>query len=117
MKKSKDLAKMSFDFACELFRMRDLFPEEDKTELGIELAKEAVSVSACITTAGQVVFADIKDEFHQKAFSATFRIEVLLNVSRDLNLLETIEEQLQTLKKIRKGLKKIIQARRDEFPY
>ena len=117
MKKSKNLKKVSFDFAYELFKMKDSFPEDEKTFMGMEIVKEAVSVCACISNAVQVDCTDVKEKLLQEAFSATFRIEVLLEISRDLNYLDTVDEQLHTLGKIRTRLEKLIKDIKFQFPY
>jgi hypothetical protein len=116
MKKSNDLTKVAFDFVLTLFRMRDLYPEEEKPGLLMEMVKEAVSICACISTAMKLDDEDVKNELLPTAYSATFRIEVMLEISRDLNWLKKIDKPLHSLEKIRSGLEEIMNERMDEIP-
>jgi len=116
MKKTNDLAKIAFDFALALFRMREIYPEKEKSDLLMEMVKEAVSVCACISAAMELDDEDVKNELLPKAYTATFRIEVMLEIARDLNWLKTIDKPLPTLEKIRNGLQEIMSERTHEFP-
>ncbi len=116
MKKPNDLEQVAYDFALALFRMRDLYPKEEKCGLAMEMVTEAVSVCACISTAMQLNDEDVKNELLLKAFSATFRIEVMLAISRDLNWPKAIDKPLNTLEKIRNGLEEILGTITYEIP-
>jgi hypothetical protein len=117
MKKQKDLAKIALDFAIELSKMRDLFPEEEKSGILMEMMTDAVSTAACISTAQKLDYYEVKNDYLPKAYSATFRIEVMLEVSLALGWLDSIDEPMRSLLKIRKGLKKMITEFKDQCPY
>ena len=86
-------------------------------DLPFEMVKEAVTICSCISTAMQLDNDVVNNEFLPKAFSSTFRIEVMLELSKDLHWLETIDKQIHTLKKIRKAVKKLINERSFGIPY
>jgi hypothetical protein len=117
MKKQKDLAKLALEFAIELSKMRVLFPEEERSGVLMEMRTDAVSAAACISTALKLDYYEVKNDFLPQAYSGTFRIEVLLEVSLALGWLDSIDEPMRRLRKIRSGVKKMIREFKDECPY
>jgi hypothetical protein len=53
-------------------------------------------------------------DFLNKAFSATFRVEIYLLASKDLHFVESIDEPMKSLQKLRKRLDKMLNRSPEE---
>ena len=104
MKKQDKLAEAAFNLSLEIFGLIDLFPEREQELLGAEMLREAVKMAASIKTATSLGDGEARQEYLPKAYSATFMIEVLLEISKSLGYLENIEKQLAVLEQIREGI-------------
>jgi len=114
MKRKDKLVEAALNFAVELHGMSDRFPEQQMELLLFEIIRESISICVCIDMAVMLDDEETKKEYLPKAYSATFRIEVLLEISRELKYLETIDRQLRALEHIRDGVDRRIN-RRESF--
>ena len=73
MKKQTIIEKTALNFALQIFNLVESFPVEEKPLLGFELTREAVKISAGISTFIHLNEIKASFKFLNNAFSATFK--------------------------------------------
>jgi hypothetical protein len=108
MEKQTAIEKAAIKFALQIFRLIDTFPKEEKSPYGSDLAREAVRLSAGVSTYFHLDELIAGFDFLNNSFNATFRVEVYLMASKDLHLVDSIAEPMKSLEKLRKQLDNLL---------
>ena len=114
MQKQSQIEKTALNFALQIFNMLDSFPGEEKSVLGFEMARDAVKVSSGISTFIHLNEMNEGFRFLNEAFSATFRIEVYLLVSKDFGFVKSIEKPIKALKNLQNQLDEMLNREPDQ---
>jgi hypothetical protein len=110
MKKQTEIEKAAINFALQIFKLIESFPKEERSPYGSELAREVVKLSSGISTFFHLNEMIAGFEFLNNAFSATFRVEIYLLASKDLNLVKSIDQPMKSLEKLRKRLDSLLNS-------
>jgi len=108
MEKQTAIEKEAIKFALQIFRLIDTFPKEERSPYGSDLAREAVRLSAGVSTYIHLNELIAGFDFLNNAFNATFRVEVYLMAAKDLHLVNSIDEPMKSLEKLRKRLNSLL---------
>ncbi len=105
-----DVWKMSMDFALDLYRLTDGFPNEEKFGLVTQIRRAGFSICSNIAEGAARSHPKEFIQFLYHALGSASEIETQLEISCMLGYVTSIEFEMDRLKRIRQMLSALINA-------